>query len=1451
MKNFYPFRNGSFKIFSSVAVFAFCAGHMNAQTEADKEVLKRNTNLTVLSRLIGEGQKKALSKADLRAIAKKRGLTLGYELPNGKIVELVGFDEYGEPIYYETHNANSAVTSGVNLLQVGGASGYDLSGKDIKVVEWDGGRIRASHQELAGKITYGAETDPKTEFSEHSTHVAGTILATGVDARAKGMAPDANIIGYDYNNNMIEIPASLKKQEGLLSTHSYGALVGWSLSGSSWSWYGTSAVNAKIDYKFGFYGSQDATVDEALLAAPWHTMIRSAGNHRGDGPATAGSGSTPQEIDGASTGGYDTVGSGSLAKNVISVGAVQPVLLYRGPESVKMTSFSSWGPADDGRIFPTIVADGYNVYSSIDTSDSDYKTMSGTSMATPGVTGAIALIQEFAKKKTNNYLSSPLIKSLITNTAKEAGNPGPDYIYGFGLLDAKAAVDVINYQGKNTDYKEGVIKDGNVLTFTYPVVEGLPFKATIAWLDRKGTPKQGALTTAFLNDRTAKLVDDLDMRVEQDGDVYMPYVLSPTKPSDLATAGDNVVDNIEQILVSNPKNGTVTIKISHKKTLSPDGVPFGLTVTGVAAENNLQVSSIVPAVDVTEYSAATPIKVHIKNASSSASQDFAVKFKVSNSSGVVKEEQISITTLNTGETREIVFYADFTKPFEELKLSAELVSSFDQIVSDNYKEVFVTPSLVDLTEGGSSMLENFNKDYDFHNWVVIDNNNDTRTWGLRNTADYILNGSQVAQSHMGGFIADEWLMTNPIHFKAGETYKISYFIRKFSTSLTSNRNDNLEVFIGDTPTVASMTQSLNLFTWQQSLPNDWVRKEFTFVAPKDGVQYLGLHHFSKQGMNSYNIGLEDFLVQNMAQGKPAPQIGWQILDGTSSITKYSDTKLYDQTNLNPDQNSQYSWSFEPQDVTYLQGTSSNSATPIVRFNTVGNYSVKVNVTNANGQGESKIVDGITVISPTLAASFTVDRPTIFAKENAQFTNTYTGSPATAKFKWTITPFSEGAFEYLEGTTDASEHINVKFNKKGQYTVANALELEEGVVSSSKSTTVTVLAEDTAPSNLKGELQDGVVRLNWEKPNRSTIFSEDFQGSTFPPTGWQVLDGNGNASTWKRTYWTNSTAPYNYFAHLTSQNLATDDYLVTPIVSTTSSEYSELSFKTEAVLSRVDNLKVYLIKTTNAGALSAATIKAGILIYDGPAVDAVKTKTFKIDLSSYLGSPYRIAFYGSNPGVSGGNIYTTIDDVKISKPMNVQVNNQTVYVGTDIVSDDAPGTQVEENIEYRTDATAKPSWPMIFVGYTSDVTSYDIYRDGNVIGSVNAPNTAFIDNTVDGNASYVYRVQAVYDSLNPSLASNSVTVSTTTLGTTDIKTDGDLRLFPNPVADIFKVKFAQKLKGNADVEIYSLDGRKVKVVSLNENQISNEGVNITDLSAGSYVIVIKNDSKVYTSKIIKK
>lgn len=63
-----------------------------------------------------------------------------------------------------------------------------------------------------------------------------------------------------------------------------------------------------------------------------------------------------------------------------------------------MSSFSSWGPTDDGRIKPDIVADGVSVFSTTATHDSSYGYKSGTSMATPNAAGSLLLLQELSQQ---------------------------------------------------------------------------------------------------------------------------------------------------------------------------------------------------------------------------------------------------------------------------------------------------------------------------------------------------------------------------------------------------------------------------------------------------------------------------------------------------------------------------------------------------------------------------------------------------------------------------------------------------------------------------------------------------------------------------------------------------------------------------------------------------------------------------------------------------------------------------------------------------------------------------------------------------------------------------------------------------------------------------------------------------------------------------------------------
>ncbi len=960
-KNYFK---ASSKLFLTAGFFALLSISANAQTASDAKVLKSKTNEAILSKAHAEAQKLVVSEATLKKFAKEKDVPFRFEAKDGRIMQLAAIDGSGNPIYLITDNEKAAITSGVNLLQFGGASGYDLSGKDVKIVEWDGGRVRATHQELVGKIILGVDTGSIVNtLSDHSTHVAGTILATGINTKAKGMAPDSKIVSYDFNNNFNELNASLSKQEGILSTHSYGYNTGWNLNaaGTGWDWLGDSAVSSTIDYRFGYYSEYDANIDRSLLAAPWHTLVRSAGNHRGDGPTNAGTTAEPREKDGGTTG-YDCVSFGSLPKNAIIVGAVNPVLYYSGPQSVTMTSFSSWGPTDDGRIVPTVVADGAGVYSAFSTGDSAYGTMSGTSMATPATTGALTLIQEFAKKKTGNYFTSPLIKSIITNTAKEAGNLGPDYIYGFGLIDAKASVDLIENKGGVSDYKEGALKNGETVTLTFNVEAGKPFKATLAWLDKPGVPKADVQSTekkdpSFLNDRTPKLIDDLDLRVEQNGTVFLPYILDPANPANVATTGDNVVDNIEQIYIENPQTGTVTLSFTHKGTLTDD-VYYGLSVTGMPADTDLEVSNIEPNVAKEEIGFATPIKVTVKN---NGGQDFRnanVLFTVKDPIGVVMFETTqTIPVLNAGQALDVLFTADLPEVFTNYVVGAKVIASGDQVSTNNQLQKTIVSVKADLREGNSKMVETFNTTYDQHSWKVVDVDNDGKTWSYNTTTSFIKDGTQVAYS--GNYSttnpvvlgkANDWLISNPVILKAGSKYKVSYYYKRNST--TATRGEVLDTFLGNAQDVASMTTTLNNNVLVQTDPLVWDLKEFEFTAETDGVQYFGIRHTTQADKtSSWAAAIEDFAVLNIEQGKPSADIYYKVLDDSSVITSINDVQFEAADVITPAVTS-WNWSFTPNTVTYVNGTSATSEKPQVRFNNKGTYSVKLNMTNAMGSGES-------------------------------------------------------------------------------------------------------------------------------------------------------------------------------------------------------------------------------------------------------------------------------------------------------------------------------------------------------------------------------------------------------------------------------------------------------------------------------------------------------------------
>ncbi|MCC7435700.1 MAG: S8 family serine peptidase [Methanoregulaceae archaeon] len=509
------------------------------------------------------------------ALAVLYGIPVRQEFPDGTIMELMRF-ENGRPIVYITNNTNAALSTRANRVHPGGAAGLSLTGTGVTLGIWDGGGVRTGHQEFGGRVVV---LDGSSNAS-HATHVGGTMIAAGVDTAAKGMSYQALLRSYNWTSDTSEM--STEANNGLrISNHSYGTVTGWTQNGSTWYWYGDRSHTE--DANFGFYSSSARTWDLLAVNRPYYLAFKSAGNDRGDGPSNQpvthkewnGSAwidaTNIRPKDGGDTG-YDTLPTTSNSKNMMIIGAVADVTNYTGPASVTMSSFSGWGPTDDGRIKPDIVANGVSLYSTTSSSNTAYGTSNGTSMSSPNAAGSAGLIvQHIRNRYSGQDFKNYALRGLILHTADECGpNPGPDYMFGWGLMNVEAACNLLTEDTSNGQAKKdsrvrvdtlGPSKPTMSRKFTY---DGSgPIKVTICWTDPAGTSPGWAVDPP-----TPMLVRDLDVRViGPTGTTHYPWVLNPASPASAATTGDNVRDNVEQVYIASPVAGDYTVVVSHKGSM--------------------------------------------------------------------------------------------------------------------------------------------------------------------------------------------------------------------------------------------------------------------------------------------------------------------------------------------------------------------------------------------------------------------------------------------------------------------------------------------------------------------------------------------------------------------------------------------------------------------------------------------------------------------------------------------------------------------------------------------------------------------------------------------------------------------------------------------------------------------------------------------------------------------
>lgn len=561
-----------------------------AQTQKEKEeILNRydSNKIESAKTLIEEYSSK--NKNSVKELIEA-GIPKTIILKNGNRAVLRGVSDNNEPLYYTTHNADAAETTRTNFLHTGGALGLDLNGENMRIGVWDEGTVLKTHVEFQknGETRVTTPNGASPEF--HGTHVGGTMVAQGINAQAKGMAPEASLVSYDWDSDNTEVLTEVASNSLLISNHSYGVPV----ENSSASYMGT-------------YSSESRAWDIIANAGAYYLMVASAGN---DGSTS---------YTGGLKTGYDKLTGNKVSKNNLVVANSNDAFINPSTGSIliepNMNSSSSQGPADDGRIKPDITGNGTGLTSTSNTGNSAYGSSSGTSMSSPNVAGSLLLLQQYYNELNSEFMRSSTLKGLACHTADDILNVGPDARAGWGMLNMKDAAEAITnaFDDSSTSGTYAIIEElslsqGETYQITVSSDQIQNLEATICWID-----PAGQVITAT-NSSTPALVNDLDLRIKQSGTEYFPWKLDLSDISDPAIKGDNTVDNVEKVEVDSPNANTYTIEVTHKGTLSGGSQFYSLIVTGISSTSlDVATNEVVSNVSVWPNPAQSYINITTEN----------------------------------------------------------------------------------------------------------------------------------------------------------------------------------------------------------------------------------------------------------------------------------------------------------------------------------------------------------------------------------------------------------------------------------------------------------------------------------------------------------------------------------------------------------------------------------------------------------------------------------------------------------------------------------------------------------------------------------------------------------------------------------------------------------------------------------------------------------------------
>ncbi|AKS41888.1 S8 family serine peptidase [Wenzhouxiangella marina] len=427
-----------------------------------------------------------------------------------------------------------------------GDTGFDGTGIIVGVVD---GRVLTTHVDLADRIVScdGTNGSCTTSGSDsHGTHVAGAIAGTGATGtllngflRGQGVAPGASIVTQEYGPFLGAGPGGMVA-DGMLSIYQDSARSGALLTNNSWgpttTPQGYDIPTQQID--FIVRDADPDTPGYQTILPVWSIMN---GGGDGGGACAPSSLASPDE-----------------AKNLFAVGstALQATNGTQLSNIFRISTNSAHGPACDGRRRPDIVAPGCNTDSTTNSSNTSHSAnFCGTSMASPIVSGAVAIWSQKYIAETGNPPSPALTKAVFTAAAQNLeGEPNadgvtmghrPDRFQGYGRIDLEL---VMNHglEVFMSDQETVFDSTGDAYMIGLNAVNPAePIRIMLAWTDAPGAGLAGS-TPAWVN--------DLDLSVETGGSTFLGNVIGADGWSATGGSADDR-NNLEGVFLSPAQHG--------------------------------------------------------------------------------------------------------------------------------------------------------------------------------------------------------------------------------------------------------------------------------------------------------------------------------------------------------------------------------------------------------------------------------------------------------------------------------------------------------------------------------------------------------------------------------------------------------------------------------------------------------------------------------------------------------------------------------------------------------------------------------------------------------------------------------------------------------------------------------------------------------------------------------